>query len=92
MLDEIELAKEDIKRFGLEGDRIVLEYARNALQTLLHLYPTKLSHDLERIQKENIEPDKRLAIAYLIQQKKYLVKLIEIYDNEINKLIKEDTL
>ncbi len=92
MLDEIELEREDIKRFDLEGDRIVLEYTKNALQSILELYPTKLENDLERIKKANIEADRKTAIAYLIEQKKYLVKLIEIYENEINKLVKEDTL
>lgn len=92
MLDEIELDKEDIKRFGLEGDRVVLEYVKNAFQSILDLYPTKLENDLERIKKANIEPDRKLAISYLIEQKKYLNKLIEIYENEINKLVKEDTL
>jgi len=92
MLDEIELEKEDIKRFDLEGDRIVLEYTKNALQSLLDLYPTKLENDMERIKKANIEPDRKVAIAYLIEQKKYLIKLIEIYENEISKLVKEDTL
>lgn len=76
----------------MEGDKIVLDYARNALQSLLVLYPTKLENDLERIHKENNQSDKKLGIAYLIEQKKYLIRLIEIYDNEINKLIKEDTL
>ena len=92
MLDEIELDKEDIKRFDLEGDRIVLQYVKNAFQSLLDLYPTKLESDLERVNKANIEPDRKLAVAYLIEQKKYLIKLIEIYDNEISKLVKEDTL
>ena len=92
MLDEIELEKEDIKRFDLEGDRIVLEYTKNALQSFLDLYPTKLENDMERIKKANIEPDRKVAIAYLIEQKKYLIKLIEIYENEISKLVKEDTL
>lgn len=92
MLDEIELDREDIKRFDLEGDRIVLEYTKNAFQSLLDLYPTKLENDIERIKKANIEHDRKTAIAYLIEQKKYLIKLIEIYENEISKLVKEDTL
>lgn len=92
MLDDLELDKEDIKRFGLESDRIVLQYAQNSLQSQLDLYPTKLEQDLERVNKANIEPDRKLAISYLIEQKKYLIKLIEIYENEILKLVKEDTL
>lgn len=92
MLDEIELEKEDIKRFGLEGDKIVLEYAKNYLKSLLDVYPTKLENDMERVKRENIEPDRKLAVSYLIEQKKYLVKLIEVYENEISKLIREDTL
>lgn len=92
MLDEIELEKEDIKRFDLEGDRIVLEYTKNALLNILEFYPTKLENDLERIKKANIEPDRKVAISYLIEQKKYLMRLIEIYENEISKLVKEDTL
>ena len=92
MLDDLELDKEDIKRFGLESDRIVLQYAQSSLQSQLDLYPTKLEQDLERVNKANIEPDRKLAISYLIEQKKYLIKLIEIYENEISKLVKEDTL
>ena len=92
MLDEIELDREDIKRIGLEEDRVVLQYVKNALQSQLDLYPTSLKNDLERVVKTDIEPDRKTAIRYMIQQKKYLVRLIEIYENEINRLVKEDTL
>jgi len=92
MLDEIEMDREDIKRIGLEEDRVVLQYVKNALQSQLDLYPTSLKSDLERVQKTDIEADRKIAILYLIEQKKYLVKLIEVYENEINRLVKEDTL
>ena len=88
MLDEIEMDREDIKRIGLEEDRVVLQYVKNALQSQLDLYPTSLKSDLERVQKTDIEADRKIAILYLIEQKKYLVKLIEVYENEINRLVK----
>lgn len=92
MLDEIELDREDIRRIGLEEDRVVLQYVKNALQSHLDLYPTTIKNDLERLNKADIEPDRRTAILYNVQQKKYLVRLIDIYDKEINRLVKEDTL
>lgn len=92
MLDEIELDREDIKRIGLEEDRVVLQYVKNALQSQLDLYPSTLKNDLERVNKADIEPDRKTAISYMIEQKRYLTKLIEIYENEINRLVKEDTL
>ena len=92
MLDYIELDRDDIKRIGLEEDRVVLLYTKNALQSNLDLYPTKLENDLERIKNADIEPDRKTTVLYLIQQKKLLIKLIELYENEINRLVKEDTL
>jgi hypothetical protein len=92
MLDEFEMDREDIKRIGLEEDRVLLQYVKNALQSQFDLYPSKLKDDLERIQNPEIEPDRKTAILYMIQQKRILLKLIEIYENEINRLIKEDTL
>jgi hypothetical protein len=92
MLDDLELDREDIKRIGLEEDRVVLQYVKNALQSQLDLYPTSLKNDLERVNKADIEPDRKTAIRYMIEQKRYLTKLIEIYENEINRLVKEDTL
>ncbi len=76
----------------MEEDRVVLEHVKNSFLSLLDLYPTKLEYDLERINRPDIENDRKLSIAYLIEQKKYLIKLIKIYENEINKLVKEDTL
>ena len=92
MLDEIELDREDIKRIGLEEDRVVLQYVKNALQSILDLYPTTLKSDLERVRKTDIEADKKTSIIYIIEQKRYLVRLIEVYENEVNRLVKEDTL
>jgi hypothetical protein len=92
MLDEIELDREDIKRIGLEEDRVVLQYVKNALQSMLDLYPTTLKNDMERVNKADIETDKKTAIVYMIEQKRYLVRLIEVYENEVNRLVKEDTL
>ena len=92
MLDEIELDREDIKRIGLEEDRVVLQYVKNALQSQLDLYPSTWKNDMERIGNKDIEPDRKTAIIYLIEQKRYLVRLIEIYENEVNRLVKEDTL
>ena len=55
------------------------------------LYPTKLEEDEERLELQTNAKIK-LAISFTIEQKKYLLKLIDLYDNELLRLMKEDIL
>ncbi len=91
MMDEEDLKKTDPKRVGLEKDRILLEYVKNAFKAKLDLYPTRLEEDITKMNNQT-DPAKSNIIAYLIEQKKYLMKLIDQYEFEINKLAKEDSL
>ncbi len=90
-MDESDLEKDDPKRFGLESDRIIVEYVKNAFKTILDGFPTKLESDIERLGKET-NAQRKTVIKYLIGHKKLLMKLIEIYQNELYKLVKEDSL
>ena len=91
MMDEIDLEKPDPKRVNLEDDKFIVEFVKNAFQTLLDLYPTNAENDLERVNKEP-EQHKKNILIYQYEQKNYLSKLIEAYQNQINKLNKEDAL
>lgn len=92
-MDEHDLEKLDPKRTNLEEDKIVLEYSKERLRAVYDLYPTKLEYDLELLKSINdYDEIKSLAIRYRIEQKKLLLRLIDIYDNELLKLIKEDIL
>jgi glycosylphosphatidylinositol transamidase (GPIT) subunit GPI8 len=91
MMDELDLEKPDPKRHGLENDRIVLEYVKNAFQTNLDLYPTRVENDQDRAMKEP-EAYKKNILEYQIAQKNYLAQLIETYQNQLNKLNKDDVL
>jgi hypothetical protein len=91
MMDEIDLEKPDPKRVNLEEDKFIVEFVKNALQTLLDLYPTNAANDLERSNKEP-EQYKKNVLIFQYEQKTYLSKLIEAYQNQINKLNKEDSL
>jgi Rubisco LSMT substrate-binding len=93
MMDEHDLEKLDPKRTNLEEDKIVLEYSKERLRAVYDLYPTKLEQDLELLKAvKDQDSVVTLAIKYRIEQKKILLKLIDIYDNELLKLIKEDIL
>ncbi len=91
ILDETDLDKDDPKRVGLEGDRIIVEYVKNAFKSILNRYPTTLENDIERLNKET-NSQRKVLIKYLIGQKRLLVKLIDVYQNELYKLVKEDSL
>lgn len=90
-MDKSDLEKLDPKRIGLEKDKIILETTKNGLQTYYDLYPTKVEEDVKRLLNEK-ESYKKEVLKYMIEQKKYLVRLIEYYRFEINKLMKEDIL
>jgi phosphate uptake regulator len=90
-MDESDLERDDPKRVGLEGDRIIVEFTKNALKSLLDAFPTKLQNDIERLSKET-QQDRKTVIKYLINQKRLLIKLIDVYQNELYKLVKEDSL
>ena len=91
LMDESDLEKEDPRRIGLESDRIVVDYIKNSMKSLLDMYPTRIDNDQERLIKET-NPEKTTILKYLISQKNYLIKLIEFYDNHLHRLIKEDSL
>jgi hypothetical protein len=90
-MDEEDLAKTDPKRFGLEADKIILETVKEAFKTHLNLAPSSIQEDEEKL-KTAEEPLKQLVLRYNIEQKKYLNKVIDVYQDEIFKLIKEDSL
>ena len=90
-MDKSDLEKKDPKRFGLEKDKIILETTKNALQNYFDLYPTKVEEDIIRL-KNQTETYKKEVLKYLIEQKKYLMRLIDHYQYEINKMMKEDVL
>jgi hypothetical protein len=91
LMDEADLEKEDPKRVGLENDRIIIEYVKNSLKGVLDSYPTKFEFDSERLSREP-EDHKKAVYKYLIAQKSYLIRLIEYYQSELYRLIKEDSL
>ena len=90
-MDKNDLQKLDPKRFGLEKDKIILETTKNGLQAYLDLYPTKIDEDVRKL-KGQTERYKKEIIKYLIEQKKLLLRLVEHYQYEINKIMKEDIL
>jgi len=64
LMDETDLEKSDPKRSGLEEDKIVMETIKNAFQSALDIYPTKLEKDLERIQTEKDPQRKKYINLY----------------------------
>jgi hypothetical protein len=90
-MDEAEIHKLDPKRIGLESDRIIIETVKNALQGFFDLYPTKIEEDQKRLQSAT-ERHKAEILKFQIEQKKSLLKLIEHYQFELNKLMKDDIL
>jgi hypothetical protein len=91
LMDEIDMEKTDPKRFGLENDRIILENVKNAMMNLHDLYSSKYESDQVRADREP-EQYKKNVIQYMIEQKKLLTKLIQIYQIQSNKLNKDDVL
>lgn len=91
MMEEPELELTDPKRFDLEQDRIILEFVKNNLQNHYDLYPTKLEHDEERLSKEQ-DSTLKTWLSFKVQQKKLLLKMIDKYNSDLNKIMKDDTL
>ena len=91
MMEEAELDLNDPKRFDLEQDRIILEFVKNNLQNHYDLYPTKLEDDEVALSKENNET-RKTWITFKIQQKKLLLGVIDAYNNDLNKIMKDDSL
>jgi hypothetical protein len=91
LLDEIDLEKPDPKRFGLEEDKIIVEYVKTYFQNKLESYPTTIDQDMRR---ENLEPEraKKNILRFQIEQKTFLAKLSSVYHDQIQKLNKEDSL
>jgi hypothetical protein len=90
-MEENDLEKTDPKRTNLEEDKLILEYAKERLTSIYDLSDTKLEEDEENLKQET-NTKLKLAISYKIEQKKYLLKLIELYNNELFRLLKEDIL
>ena len=90
-MEEVELELNDPKRFDLEQDRIIVEFYKNALQNHYDLFPTKLEQDQERYENEQ-NPTKKLWLKFKVQQKTLLLHMIDLYNNELNKLMKDDSL
>jgi hypothetical protein len=90
-MDDLDLTKPDPKRSGLEDDRIIIETMKNALKSLLDLYPSSLDQDKFKLKQEQ-EGSKKMIFKYIIEQKNILIKLIDLYDEQINKLTKDDSL
>jgi len=90
-MEENDLEKTDPKRTNLEEDKLILEYAKERLTSIYDLSDSKLEEDEENLKQET-NTKLKLAISYKIEQKKYLLKLIELYNNELFRLLKEDIL
>ena len=90
-MEENDLEKTDPKRTNLEEDKLILEYAKERLTSIYDLSDSKLEEDEENLKQET-KTKLKLAISYKIEQKKYLLKLIELYNNELFRLLKEDIL
>jgi hypothetical protein len=91
MMEESDLEKMDPKRTELEQDRIILEFIKNSLHNYLDLLPSKLENDEARLKTET-DTETKVSLQFKIQQKKLLLKLIDFYNEELNKLIKDDSL
>ena len=91
MMEESDLEKLDVKRVGLEEDRIILEFAKNSLQSYLDNLPTKLSNDKIAVLEEK-DKNVKAWLEFKIQQKTLLTEIINIYNDEMNKLLKDDSL
>jgi len=61
------------------------------LQGIYDMYPTTIDFDVSR-EKREPEEYKRNILAYQIEQKTYLLKLINLYSDKIDMLNKEDSL
>lgn len=53
----------------------------------LTLNPSKLNQDIEKL-KDQTKDYKRNFVLYLVEQKKYLIKLVDFYQNKLNILVK----
>jgi len=91
MMEETELELNDPKRFDLEQDRIILEFVKNNLQSHYELFPTKLEDDENALLHET-NPQRILWLKFKINQKKLLLGVIEQYNNDLNKIMKDDAL
>ncbi len=90
-MEESELELNDPKRFDLEQDRIILEFVKNNLQNHYDQYTQKIEYDARRAEEEK-DPEKKRYALFKLQQKKILVDIIERYNNDLNKIMKDDSL
>lgn len=90
-MEESELELNDPKRFDLENDRIILEFVKNALQNHYDLFNAKVEQDEERLANET-DPIKKTWLKFKVQQKHLLLNMINLYNDDLNKIMKDDSL
>ncbi len=90
-MEESELELSDPKRFDLEQDRIILEFVKNNLQNHYDQYTHKIDFDTSRYYEEK-DPKLKKYAQFRMQQKKILLDIIEKYNNDLNKIMKDDSL
>lgn len=91
MMDSNDLEKEDPKRNKLEEDKLIVNYTKENLIAIEKLNQSSLAEEEERFTKET-NPLIKHFIRYKIQQRKLLRKLIEVYEEQYNFLIKDESL
>lgn len=90
-MDVTDLKQSDPKRVGLEQDRIVLEYMINQFRSQLVTMHSSINDLLSAAASEKRYLAK-LVYLYKAEQMKILQALIEIYEDDYNRLLKEDSL
>lgn len=91
MMDETDLKQSDPKRSDLHQDRIIMDYAIKELRRILHESGQNVN-DLLALAKTEEMYLKKLAYIYKADQIKLLQDILEIYEDQYLKLIKEDSL
>ena len=90
MMDSTDLDIPDPKRSDLEQDRIILEYAISYFKSVLHSFEDSSNTKEEALKEKDIVL--RNVLLYKVEQKKLLMSIIRIYEDEYYKLVKEDAL
>ena len=90
-MDDTDLKQTDPKRTDLHQDRIIMDYAVKELRRFLHEHGQS-TNELIILAKTEEEYLKKIAYIYKADKIKLLQDLIEIYEDQYLKLIKEDSL
>jgi hypothetical protein len=91
MMDANDMEKEDPKRNKLEEDKLIVNYAKENFIAMEKLSKTSLAEEEERYNKET-NPLIKHFIKYKIQQRLLLTKIIEVYEDQYNFLVKDESL